>query len=159
MKYAAVLLLFFLAAAAGGPATAGECFRPWNSSVGTGDELVDLAALRNSRLKKYRDVNGTAATGIPHSHAVFTVVHVRGSRVYNGLQGGAFFLIRFFQVVISPQDGPNCRYHPTCSRYGSEAVELHGALLGAMLAGDRIIRCNPYNPPGDDPVPRTIFGD
>ncbi|MBN2041904.1 MAG: membrane protein insertion efficiency factor YidD [Spirochaetes bacterium] len=66
-------------------------------------------------------------------------------------------MIRAFQKFISPQDGPNCRFHPTCSRYGKVAVLRYGAFIGALLAGDRIIRCNPFTPPGEDPVPDTLF--
>jgi hypothetical protein len=75
------------------------------------------------------------------------------SSVYNGFQGGAYFLIRFFQVAVSPQDGPNCRHRPTCSAYGRQAVVKHGAFWGAVMAGERLLRCNPYYPPGNDPVP------
>ena len=60
-------------------------------------------------------------------------------------------------MVISPQDGPNCRFEPVCSAYGKHALEKHGLILGLMLAGDRVIRCNPYNPPGKDPCPDTIY--
>ncbi|HNU91287.1 MAG TPA: membrane protein insertion efficiency factor YidD [Spirochaetota bacterium] len=67
-------------------------------------------------------------------------------------------LIRFFQVVISPQDGPNCRFHPTCSAYAAAAVERFGMFAGSLLAGDRVLRCNPYTPPGEDPLPMEIFG-
>jgi hypothetical protein len=77
--------------------------------------------------------------------------------VYNGPQGGAFFLIRFFQIVISPQDGPNCRHIPTCSAYGKTAVLKHGAFWGAILAGDRLLRCNPFYPPSKDPVPEKLI--
>jgi hypothetical protein len=77
--------------------------------------------------------------------------------VYNGPQGGAFFLIRFFQIVISPQDGPNCRHIPTCSAYGKDAVLKHGAFWGAILAGDRLLRCNPFYPPSKDPVPEKLI--
>lgn len=80
-------------------------------------------------------------------------------RIHNGVQGTAYSMIRFFQVVISPQDGPNCRFHPVCSTYGKIAVERHGALLGSFLAGDRLIRCNPFNSPGKDPVPEFIFNE
>ncbi|MDY6933197.1 MAG: membrane protein insertion efficiency factor YidD [Spirochaetota bacterium] len=79
--------------------------------------------------------------------------------VYNSPQGGTYFLIRFFQIVISPQDGPSCRFHPTCSNYGRIAILRFGAIIGAMLAGDRIIRCNPYSAPGEDPVPESIIGE
>ena len=77
--------------------------------------------------------------------------------VYSAPQGGAFFLIRFFQLVISPQDGPSCRFNPTCSNYGKSAVLRYGSLLGSILAGERLLRCNPYSPPGKDPVPQRIF--
>ena len=66
-------------------------------------------------------------------------------------------MIRGFQKFISPQDGPNCRFKPTCSEYGKIAVLKYGALVGAFLAGDRLLRCNPYNAPGDDPVPESLF--
>ena len=83
--------------------------------------------------------------------------HRHGIRpVYNGPAAAGYFMIRFFQEVISPQDGPNCRFKPTCSRYGREAVEQYGLLIGGFLAGDRIIRCNPYSPPGNDPLPRSL---
>ncbi len=84
--------------------------------------------------------------------------HSSPGAVFNGVQGGAYFLIRFFQVFISPQDGANCGYTPTCSSYGRQAVEKHGAFLGSVLAGDRLIRCNPFNVPGRDPVPERVFG-
>lgn len=80
--------------------------------------------------------------------------------VDNGFQGGAFLLIRFFQEAVSPQDGPNCRFHPVCSAYGRQAVVKHGAFWGAVLAGERLLRCNPWSRPGADPVPRKKpFGD
>jgi len=76
-----------------------------------------------------------------------------GSSLFGGIQGGAFLMIRFFQVFISPQDGPSCRYRPVCSVYGRSAVEKYGALAGALMAGDRILRCNPSGKPGPDPLP------
>lgn len=76
--------------------------------------------------------------------------------VYNGVKGGAWILVRFYQKIISPQDGPKCRFHPVCSAYGREAVEKYGALLGAFLAGDRLLRCNYHNSPGKDPVPESL---
>jgi uncharacterized protein len=48
---------------------------------------------------------------------------------------------------------PRCRFHPTCSTYGLEAVRTHGALRGTWLAVRRIGRCHPWNPGGLDPVP------
>ena len=46
-----------------------------------------------------------------------------------------------------------CRFHPTCSHYAAEAVRTHGALVGALLAVWRIVKCNPLHAGGLDPVP------
>lgn len=46
-----------------------------------------------------------------------------------------------------------CRFHPTCSAYGREAIRRHGLPKGAFLAASRILRCNPFNKGGEDPVP------
>lgn len=62
-------------------------------------------------------------------------------------------LIRFYQVVISPMTGPRCRYYPSCSSYGLQAVQVHGAIKGSLLAVWRVLRCNPWNWGGVDDVP------
>ena len=61
-------------------------------------------------------------------------------------------LIRFYQKFIS---GPtcHCRYFPTCSQYGIEAIEKYGVLKGGLLTAWRILRCNPFAKGGYDPVP------
>ncbi|MBM9401338.1 membrane protein insertion efficiency factor YidD [Gluconacetobacter azotocaptans] len=61
--------------------------------------------------------------------------------------------IRLYQWVFRPVLGPNCRFVPSCSDYALEALRRHGALRGAILAGWRILRCNPWNIGGYDPVP------
>ena len=61
--------------------------------------------------------------------------------------------IRFYQRRISPLFGPRCRYYPTCSQYAVEAIEIHGALKGTLLAIRRLSRCNIFFPGGVDPVP------
>ncbi len=76
--------------------------------------------------------------------------------IHNAAGAIGYFFIRMFQVVISPQDGPNCRYRPTCSEYGRQAVMRYGLVMGGFLAGDRIIRCNPFAIPNHDPVPQTL---
>ena len=76
--------------------------------------------------------------------------------VYNGPQAGGYFLIRFFQVFISPQDGPNCRHTPVCSAYGRDAVKKYGLFFGSVMTGDRLLRCNPYREPMNDPVPDNL---
>ena len=63
------------------------------------------------------------------------------------------WLIRFYRSAISPRKPAMCKYIPTCSQYGEEAVERYGALLGGVLALWRILRCNPFSRGGYDPVP------
>ncbi|WP_369821954.1 MULTISPECIES: membrane protein insertion efficiency factor YidD [unclassified Sporosarcina] len=62
-------------------------------------------------------------------------------------------LIRFYQKFISPLSAPSCRFYPTCSHYGVEAIETHGALKGTWLAVKRILKCHPLHKGGFDPVP------
>ena len=62
-------------------------------------------------------------------------------------------LIRLYQKYLSPMKVTRCPYCPTCSRYGLEAIEKYGAVKGSVLAGWRILRCNPFSRGGYDPVP------
>ncbi|MCQ2594383.1 MAG: membrane protein insertion efficiency factor YidD [Treponemataceae bacterium] len=62
-------------------------------------------------------------------------------------------LIRFYKRFISPLFPPACRFYPTCSQYALEAIQKYGSLKGSILALKRILRCNPYNKGGYDPVP------
>ena len=62
-------------------------------------------------------------------------------------------LIRVYQRAISPLLGPHCRFHPTCSQYGIEALRRFGVVKGSWLALKRVLKCHPLNPGGDDPVP------
>ncbi len=62
-------------------------------------------------------------------------------------------LIRFYQRYISPFTPPSCRYYPTCSHYGYEAIQRYGAFRGGWLAVKRVLRCHPFAPGGYDPVP------
>jgi len=68
---------------------------------------------------------------------------------------GKFFLllIRFYQYFISPLLGASCRYTPTCSQYGVEAITKYGPFKGGWLTLKRIGRCNPWGGHGPDPVP------
>ena len=63
------------------------------------------------------------------------------------------FIIELYQKYISPLLPRSCRFYPTCSAYGKEAIEKHGALRGSWLALRRILRCHPFNNGGYDPVP------
>ncbi|MCA9980125.1 MAG: membrane protein insertion efficiency factor YidD [Anaerolineales bacterium] len=67
-------------------------------------------------------------------------------------------LIRFYQVAISPLTPPSCRFYPTCSHYGYQAIDRFGFLKGGWLAIKRIGRCHPLTPGGFDPVPETWPG-
>jgi putative membrane protein insertion efficiency factor len=61
--------------------------------------------------------------------------------------------IRFYQRHISPTTPPTCRYLPTCSHYGYEAVQRYGLLKGGWLTLRRLLRCHPFSAGGYDPVP------
>lgn len=63
-------------------------------------------------------------------------------------------IIRFYQKKISPLTPPKCKYYPTCSHYGYEAIERFGVFKGSALALWRILRCNPFSKGGYDPVPQ-----
>jgi len=69
---------------------------------------------------------------------------------------GAFLqaCIRLYQLTISPLFPQACRYEPTCSQYGIEAISEHGPMRGSWLALRRIARCHPFGSFGPDPVPR-----
>ena len=66
----------------------------------------------------------------------------------------ALGLIRIYQRAISPLLPPACRYYPTCSAYGYEAIQSYGVWRGSWLALRRLARCHPFQPGGYDPVPR-----
>ncbi|EOS93481.1 hypothetical protein ETR_18771 [Erwinia tracheiphila PSU-1] len=62
-------------------------------------------------------------------------------------------LIRVYQRVISPLLGPHCRFHPSCSQYGIEALRRFGLIKGSWLTIKRVLKCHPLNTGGNDPVP------
>jgi putative membrane protein insertion efficiency factor len=84
---------------------------------------------------------------------------VAGRRLAHRLtQVPAWLLIGFFrlwQLLASPTYGQTCRFYPSCSVYGVDAVRTHRALRGGWLTVRRIARCHPWNPGGYDPVPFT----
>ena len=63
--------------------------------------------------------------------------------------------VKLWRRVISPSYGDVCKFYPTCSAYGLEALEVHGALKGSWLAARRLARCHPWSKGGYDPVPGT----
>ena len=60
--------------------------------------------------------------------------------------------VRLYRRVVSPLLGPRCRYYPSCSEYAVDAVREYGAARGFVLAGWRLLRCNPLSDGGLDPV-------
>lgn len=64
-------------------------------------------------------------------------------------------IISLYRLVVSPVLPPTCRFHPSCSAYGLAAVRRHKAVKGTALTVWRILRCNPWNAGGVDPVPEV----
>jgi putative membrane protein insertion efficiency factor len=62
-------------------------------------------------------------------------------------------LIRLYQLTLAYFFVGACRFEPSCSAYGAEAIAQHGALKGSWLAAHRFCRCGPWTPGGYDPVP------
>ena len=62
-------------------------------------------------------------------------------------------LIKIYQLIISPWMGASCRYTPTCSQYGIEALKKYGPIKGLWLTLKRLASCNPWGGHGHDPVP------
>ena len=67
----------------------------------------------------------------------------------------AHYFLHWYKGLVSPLLPPACRYVPTCSEYAAEAVARHGFFYGTMLAGWRLLRCNPLARGGYDPVPKS----
>ena len=63
------------------------------------------------------------------------------------------WLIRGYQLFVSPALPKQCRFYPTCSEYARQAILTHGALRGGWLAVKRVVKCGPWHPGGYDPVP------
>ncbi|HQV50899.1 MAG: membrane protein insertion efficiency factor YidD [Flavobacteriales bacterium] len=66
-------------------------------------------------------------------------------------------LVRLYQYLISPLLPGACRYSPSCSEYGLQALRTHGAFRGGWLTLKRFISCNPWGGHGHDPVPEKSY--
>jgi putative membrane protein insertion efficiency factor len=66
--------------------------------------------------------------------------------------------IHAYRLLVSPLLGPRCKYHPTCSRYALDAIREVGVVRGLVVAGWRLLRCNPWSHGGVDHVhDRRLF--
>lgn len=65
-------------------------------------------------------------------------------------------LVRFYRRILSPLKPPCCKYYPSCSEYALQAIDMHGAVKGTLLAVWRVLRCNPWSIGGIDPVPEKF---
>lgn len=74
-------------------------------------------------------------------------------KVITSLRAIPIWLIRQYQLWLSPMIGPSCRFHPSCSQYGIEAIKAHGVAIGCWLTMKRILKCHPLHPGGIDEVP------
>ncbi len=62
------------------------------------------------------------------------------------------YCIIIYRKYISPLKKPSCRFYPTCSQYALDSLNKYGFLKGIYLIVRRLLRCNPFNPGGYDPV-------
>ncbi|MFQ5897146.1 MAG: membrane protein insertion efficiency factor YidD [Candidatus Methylomirabilia bacterium] len=81
-----------------------------------------------------------------------------GPRTLSAIALGAAWLLRGYQLLLSPMLPRACRYEPTCSEYARQALLLHGPGRGVWLALKRFGRCHPFRPGGFDPPPPRARG-
>ena len=96
--------------------------------------------------------DGVLYTNLVDSASIFCQ-HAGSSRNKTVMKKILLFIIRSYQVLLSPFLGQRCRFEPTCSRYAAEAIDRHGPARGSWLAIKRISRCHPFCDGGYDPVP------
>jgi len=84
---------------------------------------------------------------------VLTAVRRCGQVVVRSPAWALLGFFRLWQLLVSPTYGQTCRFYPSCSAYGVQAVRQYGAVRGGWLTMRRVLRCHPWNPGGFDPVP------
>jgi putative membrane protein insertion efficiency factor/ribonuclease P protein component len=100
-----------------------------------------------------RGSSGGVAPGGGEREAPRTGIHLLAYWIGWPIRSLLLGLIWLYRHTISPILPPTCRYHPSCSAYGFEALQVHGAAKGTVLTAWRVLRCNPFTPGGLDPVP------
>ena len=128
----------------------GHCDSPAHVSsyggvCGADGGTVEAVAETRDRRRSSREFTGRAEREI-------------GSRGGTGFVRAAgkwslLLFVRFYQIFLSPFFGGACKFYPSCSKYGYEAIARHGAWRGSVLAMKRLLRCRPFTKGGFDPVP------
>jgi putative membrane protein insertion efficiency factor len=128
----------------------GHCDSPAHVSgyggvCGADGGTAEVAAATRDRGRSSREFAGRAEREI-------------GSRGGTGFLRAAgkwvlLLFVRFYQIFLSPFFGGACKFYPSCSKYGYEAIARHGAWRGSVLAMKRLLRCRPFTKGGFDPVP------
>lgn len=106
--------------------------------------LTTLTTLERRTAPESSPESPLHASSIPSGSTAESVMRVSDPLIWT---------IRGYQHLISRFTPPVCRFHPSCSHYAVEALQVHGAWRGSLLAANRIGRCNPFFPGGFDPVP------
>jgi putative membrane protein insertion efficiency factor len=101
-----------------------------------------------------RKANMCADHYLPHEYPNEPSLRDLPRTLFNWPRLPLLALIRLYQMTLSKTMPPNtCRFYPSCSHYGYQAIYKYGAIKGSFMAAWRVLRCNPFNPGGVDPVP------
>jgi putative membrane protein insertion efficiency factor len=76
--------------------------------------------------------------------------------IYGMARGGLITLLHLYQLTFSILFGPCCRFTPSCSSYAVLSIQRFGIMEGVWLAFKRLIKCHPFHPGGEDPVPEIL---
>jgi putative membrane protein insertion efficiency factor len=94
-----------------------------------------------------------AFSRLPVVQRQLSILSVGIAGLSQALQVALIALISGYRRWLSPLLGPRCRFIPSCSAYGLEAIQRHGPWRGGWLTLRRLLRCHPFTPCGCDPVP------
>ena len=117
-----------------------------------------MIARNSARASDYRSIE-SALVHLGKLHKIVSEKKIQTRNRYNKKEAVQMkriliSMIRFYRKYLSGMKGySTCKYYPTCSQYGLEAIEKYGALKGGALTLWRILRCNPFSKGGYDPVP------
>ena len=134
----------------------GHCDSPAHVSgyggvCGADGGTAGAAAATRGRRRSSREF----ASHSEHSEQAEQGIGSRGATGFVRAAGkwSLLLFVRFYQIFLSPFFGGACKFYPSCSKYGYEAIARHGAWRGSLLAMKRLLRCRPFTKGGFDPVP------